>query len=220
MPFQLAIAVAHGTLSLNDALERMARKDKVVRLMERHNLSQALANQVAIGHADLEHILVGQRFDAHRLANRDRSILVSGDQAVVLVCHGGRQVEGRIVAVEPYLVLLSPKGGGESEAIHKLQIKYAYSAAEWKRVKKSARGDRRSSEAVSPVIRPQDRYTCSDRRLFGYVDRRVEVVVTLLEGDQVRGIVTWFGRYEFGLQLKSEAEIVVFRHALEHIGPA
>jgi sRNA-binding regulator protein Hfq len=220
MPFQMAIAVAQGRLALNDALERMARKDKVVRLMERHNLSRALATQVAIGHADLDHVLARQRLDQHREQHRDRSFLVPGEQPVALACHGGRIVEGRILAVEPYMVLLQPKTGTEPEAIHKLQIKYAYPAADWKRVKKGVRIDKKGAEAKEPVIRPQDRYTCSDRRLFGYMDRKVEVSVTLLEGDQLRGTVTWFSRYEFGLQLKSDGEVVVFRHALQHIGTA
>jgi sRNA-binding regulator protein Hfq len=220
MPFQMAIAVAQGKLPLNDALERMARKDKVVRLMERHNLSRALATQVAIGHADLEQVLARQRLDQHRIDNRDRSFLVPGDVPVLLACHGGRQVEGKILAVEPYMVLVQPKGATEPEAIHKLQIKYAYWAKDWKPVKKSVRVDKRAADAVQPVIRPQDRYTCSDRRLFGYMDRRTDVAVSLLEGDQLRGIVTWFSRYEFGLQLKSDAEVVVFRHALANIGTA
>ncbi len=215
----MAIAVAQGRLPLNDALERMARKDKVVRLMEKHNLSRALATQVAIGHADLEHVLARQRLEEHRELNRDRTFLAPSEQAVALVCHGGRLVEGRILAVEPYMVLVAPKTGGEPEPIHKLQIKYAYWAGDWKRVKKSVKGDKKAADApVEPVIRPQDRYTCSDRRLFGYMDRKAEVAVTLLEGDQLRGVVTWFCRYEFGLLLKSEGEVVVFRHALQHIG--
>jgi sRNA-binding regulator protein Hfq len=46
------------------------------------------------------------------------------------------------------------------------------------------------------------------------MDDAVEVTATTLEGEQLRGVVVWFGRYEFGLKLKGDAEITVFRHAL------
>jgi sRNA-binding regulator protein Hfq len=221
MPFQMAMAVAQGRLDLNEALERMSRKDRVNKLMERHDLSRALATQVAIGHADLELVLSRRRLEEHRSKFRDRTILVPGTPGITLVCHGGRVAMGAIVAVEPYLVLFQEEGSAEPEAIHKLQVRYAYPTAEWKKVKKAVRVDKQAAaDTTGPVIRPQDRYTCSDRRLFGYLDAKVTVEVTLLEGDSFHGEVTWFSRYEFGLKIKGDAEIAVFRHALVHIGSA
>ena len=58
MPFQMALAVAHGRLDLNEALERMARNDRILRLMKKHDLSRALATQVALGQADLDRVLL------------------------------------------------------------------------------------------------------------------------------------------------------------------
>ena len=56
--------------------------------------------------------------------------------------------------------------------------------------------------------------------MFGYLDRQIEVQVSLLNGEVFRGTVTWFGRYEFGLRLRGDADIVVFRHALRDLGLA
>ncbi|MEM6931168.1 MAG: hypothetical protein AAF602_29830, partial [Myxococcota bacterium] len=75
MPYQMAMAVAHGRMDLNDALERMARRDRVKVLMDRHGLSRALATQVVIGHADLDQVLSRRRLAEHREAFRDRTCL-------------------------------------------------------------------------------------------------------------------------------------------------
>lgn len=220
MPYQMAMAVAHGRMELNEALERMARKDRVNALMERHQLSRALATQIAIGHADLDQVLARRRLDVHRVDNRDRSCL-QPDARLALVLHGGVTVKGRVIAVEPYQVVMEEDGNPEPQPIHKLKLLYAYPPEAWKAVKKVVKADKRQSrEAEPPAVRPQDRYSCSDRRLFGYMDRDVDLAVTLLSGEVLRGHLAWFGRYEFGLKLRTDTEVTVFRHALRDVAAA
>lgn len=219
MPYQMAMAVAHGRMDLNEALERMARKDRVNALMERHQLSRALATQIALGHADLEQVLARRRLEGHRSDNRDRSCLVPGAR-LALVLHDGRTLKGTVGEVEPYQVTFTPEGGAP-EQLHKLKLLYAYPPEVWKAVKKGVRVDKKAaSDAEPPAVRPQDRYSCSDRRLFGYLDRGVELNVTLLDRSVMKGVVTWFGRYEFGLKLRSDGEVTIFRHALRDVSPA
>jgi sRNA-binding regulator protein Hfq len=123
-------------------------------------------------------------------------------------------VVGRILSVEPYLVRLGPEEG-EVEEVHKLQVKAAFRPDAYKRLRKAMRFDKAVEAApTGPIARPQDRYNCSDKRLFRYLDSVAPVRVTLLEGEQLIGTVTWFSRFEFGLGLKGEAEVVIFRHAL------
>lgn len=217
MPHQMALAVAHGKLRLNEALERLARRDAVNRLMEKHDLSRALATQIALGQASLADVLARRRLTQHRDDNRDRSILdeaVADSRPLTLLLHGNRRAIGRVVLVDSYMFRFQPEEG-EAEDLHKLQVKIAFSPDAYKKVKKSLRVDKKVQEApAGPIARPQDRYTCSDKRLFRYLDQGTEVQATTLEGDQVRGQVTWFSRYEFGLRLKGDVELVVFRHAL------
>ncbi|MCA9297923.1 MAG: hypothetical protein H6737_12850 [Alphaproteobacteria bacterium] len=216
MPFQMAMAVAHGRMDLSEALERMSRKDKVNRLVEDHDLTRALATQVAMGHVDLEIILRRRRLKEHRDENRDRSVLEVGNR-LTLGLHGRRLVTGTVVDTSPYSVTIKPDDG-EPEEIHKLQIKLAYSPDDWKRAKKAIRTDKNLAKSPrEPIPRPQDRYGCSDKRLFSYVDRGEEIVVTLLEGEVVRGKVLWFSRYEIALQVRGETDIVVLRHALHDV---
>lgn len=220
MPFQMAMAVALGRLSLNDALERLRRQEKVEKLMEDHALSRALATQIVIGHASLDVVLARRRMQAHRDENRLRSCLDDAKESgetLVIAIHGKTKVTGTVVEVAPYSVTVQPEEG-EAVEIHKLQLKYAWSPEDWKRVRKGVRMDKSlSKEPKSPIERPQDRYTCSDKRLFRYLDDEIMVQATLLEGELIRGTLTWFGRYEFGLRLKSDVEITVFRHALHDL---
>jgi sRNA-binding regulator protein Hfq len=218
LPYQMAMAIAHGKMELNDALERMARKDLVNKLMERHELSRALATQIAIGHADLEQVLARRRLEAHRTTHRERTVLAEGS-AVALALTGKRRVRGVVLRVEPYLAVVQSDEG--EEEIHKLSIKYGYSSADWKKVRKVFKSDKALAKSPrEPKPRPQDRYSCSDRRLFGYHDAGTEVVVTLLEGEVLRGIVAWFSRYEFALTVKGGVQVTVFRHALVNVTEA
>lgn len=218
MPYQMAMAVAHGRMELNEALERMARKDKVNALMERHQLSRALATQIALGHADLDVVLARRRLDEHRTTNRDRTCLVPGAR-LTLVLHDGRTLKGAVGEVTAYQFGFAADTG--EEIVHKLLVMYAYAPDDWKAVKKGVKADKKLAPGdAAPAARPQDRYSCSDKRLFGYLDKGTEVMVTLLDGETMRGTITWFGRYEFGLKLRTEADVTVFRHSLKDASPA
>ncbi|MBX2803858.1 MAG: hypothetical protein KTR31_39645 [Myxococcales bacterium] len=219
MPYQMAMAVAHGRMDLNEALERMARRDRVNSLMERHGLSRALATQIAIGHADLDQVLARRRLTEHRRDNRERTCLVLGTK-LALALHDGRVLKGEISAAEAYTFDLGDTDGN-SQQVHKLEVKYAYDPGDWKKIKKGIRTDKdRVLEVTAPAQLPQDRYSCSDRRLFGYLDRTIDVVATLLSGEQLRGTVSWFSRYEFGMTLRTGCDVTIFRHALQDLGPA
>jgi len=217
MPSHMANAVAHGRLELNAALERMARSDRVNALMNRHGLSRALATQVAIGHADLDQVLARQRLSAHRTEHRDRTCLEPG-RTLALALTSGRIVKGVLGEVTPYGFQLATEDA--TLDVHKLEAKYSYDPADWKRLKKGVKIDRTAQAApAAPSERPQNRYGCSDKRLFGYLDGEVEVLTTLLEGERLRGHVRWFGRYEFGMTLRGGVDAVVFRHALARLAP-
>lgn len=223
MPFQMAMAVALGRLSLNDALERLQRQEKVEKLMEKHELSRALATQIVIGHASLDVVLARRRMQSHREENRLRSCLEQAKESgesVAIAIHGKSKVIGTVIEVAPYSVTMRTDEGEERE-LHKLQLKYAWAPDDWKRVRKGVRNDKsRSRDPLPPIERPQDRYTCSDKRLFRYMDDEAVVQATLLEGEVLRGTVAWFGRYEFGLTLKGDVEVTVFRHALHELTDA
>lgn len=221
MPYQMAMAVAHGRMELNEALERMARNERVDKLMAKHDLSRALATQIALGHADLDRVLYRRRREEHRETHRERSVfdgITDDGRTLVLGLHGQREVEARITDVGTYGLEIAPVDGGESDEIHKLQVKYAFEPDQRARVEAARSWDEEvRAEPREPIKRPQDRYPCSDKRLFRYVDEQVPVRATLLEGEQFVGQVAWFSRFEFELTSDGETMMTVFRHALHDL---
>ena len=220
MPIQMALAVAAGRIDLNEALQQLAQREEVSRLVEQHALSRALATQIVLQQAKLDDVLAARRLEKHRHDHRLRSVLdehlVSG-KPLGLLLHGKRRVVGNVLEVMPYEFRFKPEDGPE-ELIHKLHAKLAFEAESFKKVRKVVKFDKELEGAPrAPIERPKDRYGCSDRRLFRYLDEREEVFVTLLEGEQFKGTVEWFGRFEFGLHLKGETVVTVFRHALADV---
>lgn len=217
MPYQMAMAVAHGNLPLNEALEKMALNDRVAQLERKHDLDKALATQIAMGQADLDKILWKRRLQDHRREHRSHTLLQPG-RALTLGLHGQRTVRGTLVENRRYNIVFQPDDA-EPEEVHKLQIKFGYDPADWKRAKKAIKRDKAvAAEKLDPIEKPQDRYACSDKRLYRYLEDGSDVDFTTLEGDVIRGAPVWFSPYECGVKVRGDAEVVVFRHAFHNVG--
>jgi hypothetical protein len=217
MPEQLAMAVGLGKLSLSAALERMALSDRVERVAAEYDLTRALAMQVVIGHADLEVVLRKRRYELYKREKFSRSILATAHESneeLVLGVHGGQRLKVTITAVRDFTVSVVDQKGNEEE-LKKIVIKYAYLASSWKEAGKQMK--LKSSDTavdVGPIDKPQDRFRCSDRRLFRLFEEKQQVCVELLEGDSAVGILSWLSKYEIGINVGKSCEIGVFRHAV------
>lgn len=223
VPAAMAAAVAQGRLSLNEALEKLARRSEVDRLMRKHDLTRAVATQIVMGHADLDAFLQRRKLEAHVADNGQRSCLdearASG-RLLALQVVGQRRVTGVVTEVGPYEVTVRDEAGAEVK-LHKLEIKCAWYADDYKKVRKALRRDKALTDSPKEIARrPQDRYGLSDKRLFRFHDEGTQVDATLVEGEVIRGAIMWFGRYEFAIGVKGESEIVVFRHALADLRSA
>jgi hypothetical protein len=220
IPHNLAWQVATGAMSLNEVLERLARNDKVDGLMRRFDLPKSLATQVALGQADLDQVLRKRRMEKEMERSRERSFLLEvtqGGVPVVLGLHGRRTDKGFVRSVDQYDFSFEARGADAAETVHKLQIKWACLGDDELKVRKAHKKDKDRDADSEPVWKPQDRYGCSDKRLFGYLDDCEDIQVTLLEGDRFTGHVTWMGRWEFGMELKKGAQVVIFRHAIADV---
>lgn len=220
LPANLAHQVVLGNLKLNDVVERLAVRDRVDALVRKHDLPKSLATQIAMGQADLEQVLQKRRLSEHLDAHRERSALAEALQSsrvVSLGLHNAEQRRGRVTALDRYEISLTGDNG-VVENIHKLRVKFMADDEHIKAVRNQLRRDKDRPERCEPTWKPQDRYGCSDRRLFGLIDEQAEIQVTLLEGEVFRGQPTWMGRWEFGMVLpKKKVEVVIFRHALHDL---
>ena len=220
VPLALAMQVVREQRTLNDVVTQLAREAEVERLIARHGMNRALATQVARGDAQLMDVLRKARMLTHLSQHRERSLLtdaVAKAAPVALGVHGAKVLRGRITAVDVYDIDFAPDEG-EAIRLPKVRIKFAYDPGHYKQIRKNLSWDASRKGASEPVLRPQDRYGCSDKRLFRYLDSAVTVAVTTLEGEVFTGKVAWMGRWEFGLKLeKSDVEVVFWRHALADI---
>jgi len=215
---EFAVLVAQGRVDLNDVLKKLAQRDEVTGLMARHGLDRALATQIALGQADLERVLRRKRVDAELATHRDRDVLESakaGGTELVLGLHGRQLVHARILETTPYELRYLDVEAKAEATVHKTRLKFAADAHAWQKARKAMTWDSaRKARAVEPIVRPQDRYGCSNRRLGEAWERKVEVTVTLLEGEVFVGLVGWVARWEFGLHTKG-GDIAIFRHAID-----
>jgi sRNA-binding regulator protein Hfq len=218
IPMDLAKQVALGRLDLNEVLKQLAFRDEVAALMARHGLDRALATQVTLGQADLEKVLRRKRVDAQLAANRERDILESAKGSgheLVLGVHGRQLLHARVLATTPYEVAYHDLELGTDGTVHKTRLKFAAEAAAWPKARKAMTWDAaRKARVVEPILRPQDRFGCSNRRLGEALDRKLEVTVTLLEGEIFVGHIAWVARWEFGLHTKG-GDVSIFRHAID-----
>lgn len=222
IPTHYAFLVARGEMTLNEALQKMALKDKVESLIGRHDLPRSLATQVAMGQADLDRVLQKRRLESHLEKWREHSSLataVEHGRPMLLSLHDKRWCTGTVRSVDRYEVVLDTDDG--EQTVHKLQVKLAVEAAHARDLRRAVKRDKGRDAPTEPIWKPQDRYGCSDKRLFGYFDEATPIQVTTLEGDVIVGTVAWMGRWEFGLTLKkSNAPVTVFRHALADLRSA
>jgi sRNA-binding regulator protein Hfq len=214
----MARQVVSGQKDLNTILQTMANEDRVQQLQTRHGLNRALACQVVQGAVDLEKILLRKRLDDYRKGNPERSVFEEAlrkESLVTLGLHGRIVRTVRVVTVLPYEIDIQDDGAETVERVHKTRVKYAYAPDEGKVIRRVLGWDKElKSKEVEPILRPQDRFDCSDRWLFRQMEQKTKVSVTLLEGEQFQGTINWLSRYEFGLMLKGGAEITLFRHSL------
>lgn len=230
LPLNLATSVAKGQMTEDEALKRLVLQAEVDRLMRKHNIGRPIAMQIALGQANLDSFLAKRRMTEHREANHMRSCLddaVQHKKPMTLLVHGKGRVEGRVISSESYQVVVQV-AGGEHQTIHKLQIKAAWIAEERRLVSPMMQrsNPELSKNPRAPIPRPQDRYPCSDRTLFAFLDEKKTVAATLLEGEIATGQIYWFGRYEIGMgpkprkDGKGEPHLTVFRHALHDLREA
>lgn len=216
IPRAIALQVARGRLDLNDVLTKMAQEAEVERLCRRHNLSRALATQIILGQVALDAVLLRQSMEQHLKANDSRSVLtaaLASRQPLQLGLTGHRVVEGTVTAVDRYEFQLTGEG-----AVHKLRVKWACDAAVKKKVRRAMDQDP-ALRAVNAEVpeKPQDRYSCSNRRLYELLHRGQTVRFRLLEGESFEGRIAWISRFEVGLTLRDGCEVVLFRHAFAEV---
>lgn len=175
--------------------------------------------QIALGQISLDEVLFKQRLKKYTAENRARSFLAEAESAgtrLSFLLHGQTRRSGVVSDVKVYSFTLTPKKGA-AESIHKLRVRAAWDAKKNAAVMSVLKRDPAHAHITDPIVKPQDRFHCADRRLFLHMEAGDVLAVRLLEGDVVVGTVSWIGRWEFGIKTKKGVVVTVFRHAMAAI---
>jgi hypothetical protein len=225
LPANLALQVAKDQITLNEAVKQMAAREQVENLIARFDLNRSLATQVVRGDTTLEHVLEGQRREDHRSLYGEQSVLedaAKDGKPRIFGLHGHRLVRAVVKSLNKYdveLVADGPDGApaGVLGTVHKLQFKFGASVTDLDAIRSALGQDPERFAIAEPVIRPHERYRCSDKRFFSWLDAGAEVEVTTLEGEVITGPLRWIARFEIGVSVAKDLDLVVFRHAIANV---
>lgn len=234
LPLPLAQEVAAGTCTLNEALHRLMRGDKADRLARAHGLSKTVAMAVVDGKTTLDAALLAKGLEECEARQPDRSVLLdlrASGQPGCFFAFGEEPWSGRVTALEKYDVVLAPEGTLEERKLPKHALRFVATelvAPEVQQLMGSA--PEVASLCLGPSTSYRDRFRSSKRVLYKHHRDRVPTRVVLRDGTVLTGLVGWFGKWEFELQLidprkakpakaKPVGAVVIFRHALHTVEP-
>ena len=218
------LSTGFDEVALEDSVEILFDWGRVHRLMFRHQLDRSTATQVVQGLVSIDKVLHRRRCKEHLAKHRSKCFFnkaARDGRPRLFAMHGQVVRMVRVKAVRQYDVDFLPLGhdmkpSGDLQTAHKLQFKFGAHLEHASKMSDAIQFCHRSSSSAETIAKPQDRYFISDRKLFGWLDAASRICVKTLEGDMVKGTVSWIGRWEIGVSV-NDAELIVFRHALANI---
>jgi hypothetical protein len=244
IPRPMALQVASGQMTLNDALTRLMRKEQARKLAEKEGIELNEAFHVLSGKVSVEQLQILKQLKVSPARQPDRSVLVdlleSGAPAM-FHRFGHEPYEARVVGVEKYdCTLESPDGEREELQKHELKLAAPLPATAGEGASPSAASEEQApgptfshdaevaAQELGPSIRFTDRFRSSKRVLFRLYRDQIPMRVTFRDGEQLEGYVGWHGKYEYQLlgaipidedltRPLAPGHVVIFRHAMQRI---
>lgn len=234
LPLALAMDVATGTCSINEALHRLMRSDKADRLVRSHGLSKAVALSVVDGKTTLEKALLRKGLETCEARQPDRSALLDlriAGQPGCFFTFGEEPLSARVTAVDKYEVVLAPEGSLEERRLPKHALRFVATQLTAPEVQRLVGTSPEVADLkLGPSTSYRDRFRSSKSILFAHHRDHVPTRVVIRDGTVLTGFVGWFGKWEFELQLvdsrkakpakaKPIGSVVVFRHSMYSLEP-
>jgi len=131
--------------------------------------------------------------------------------------HGHRIVTASLVENRKWDITLQPAGKSKEE-IQKIQVKFLYPEELGKVVKPLIKADKAVKDlALEPILSPRKRRFVKNKSLFPLMKEEEVIIVTSLEGDEIKGLIADFTRYDLTVKMKGGLVLTVLRHAIYEI---
>jgi len=219
IPFKTAAEVAQGTKTLANAIEELRLRDAVLKLKEKGALDGATAGLVLTGSLSLQEALFKiktlkrKREKDYQKCHMDEHAAAKVPICVAMVGH--RVLSGTIERNERFDIDLRLQEG-ESVVVRKHDVKFYFPAAERKAVLKSVDwGDKSVTLEADHLKDPRKRVDIKAKVYLEAMDAGKTMEWKTVEGEKVRGRITWMGRYEVVLALAKGSTVVMMRHAVK-----
>ena len=133
---------------------------------------------------------------------------------VILGLHGQTKAKATILEVLKYD--LRVRMTGQEQNFPKHNVKYLFAPEHWKTVHKTMKVEKILAEnPKAPITKIAQRFRIRDDDLQRVIDLKSQIGLTTLEGEKIQAEIKLYSKYEIVLRLKEDAELVVFRHALQ-----
>jgi len=131
--------------------------------------------------------------------------------------HGRITLKATITANKTYDIVVTTPDGAQRE-LHKTKIKMLHPAKHtdgvWKQltIDESVR-----AQGLGPILPAGQRNFIKNKSLFTLMREQTPLTISLLEGEDLQGIIQSFSRYEITLVLQGGEQVVILRHAVQNI---
>ncbi len=150
--------------------------------------------------------------------NYDRSVFdesLNSKEPWELHVHGRKIIRATVLENLKYDVVLKIEGNQEQELIPKHNIKCLYPVDAAESIRRSIKTDPKvMALGLEPVISLKERRFIKNKSLFPLMKEKEVVFFTLLEGEVIRGIITYFTRYDIIVNMKGGNPITILRHSI------
>ncbi len=212
-----AVQIAKGQRDLNEYLVWITRKRSIHKLMEEHEINGGLAALVVDQKVSLERALFLDRWGRYRARNNMRTFISENMQKkreAIYELFEGERLRGRVIEDNPYEFVVETNEGEERE-VHKLLLKYAYLPEHADEVQKALSIDEKiAAKNLRPAEKILDRNRIHNHTLFELYEEKQVLYVTLLEGEKLKGIISWFSQWDIEILMKGGTPTVFYRHAI------
>jgi len=130
--------------------------------------------------------------------------------------HGQTSLTGTITRQTPYDLYIAGEQG--ETVVPKVEVKYHFPASSDEVITKLIKTDKKvKALALGPIHAPAHRYFIKNKTLYPLIKERQVMLITLLEGEVIKGLVENFSHYDVEIRMKGGVALTVLRHAVYDI---
>jgi sRNA-binding regulator protein Hfq len=128
--------------------------------------------------------------------------------------HGHTTLQGTLAENSAYDIVVIAKDGARYE-LPKTRVKMLYPAEFAQAVQAQLTVDADAqARQLQPIVTVKQRYFVKNKTIYTLMRSQEELLITLLEGEVLKGLIHSFSRYEMSLVLKDGTLVAVLRHAI------